>query len=534
MFLVVATLQAKKIIYSLKEQLREMHADRIINRSAAFLIAPLISLTLILSGCGGSVSGGEQTILNSGTDVSGVTFQVNNRFGSDAANGTDEPFQSLQYALNQLRPGDRLIVQDSGQPYNVSDIVDEAFDANGDLLKTLRGFKLTTSGTEALPIIIEGESTGRPIIDQQQSSSLSGDATLGLLLDCVNHIVIRNFEIRNVNEAGISSSIKGACETTNITIEGNHIHHVYGEKYVGGIRMMGVSNLLIRDNHLHDIFSSQSDEDKVLVTNGRGLTNILIENNQFDALEVGVAINAQGLGSSTFAFDRQETVSGIQLSNNVFNNIGSSINLHTTISDAASSDKIITGLFSDIDIYGNVFDQIDSALALDTGNSLYPSNNICVFNNTIINTLSSSLTLTGVRDMEIFNNIFSMPQSALLTTNTATANTSPNSLAYVDNNLFWNYSSLSWRLGNDSPEDTIYSDLASWNMASSHPELQANPDLNTVLADPQFIDPANADYRLSQASPAFSTGRFGLSIGADYNFSEDANLIINACIQRVF
>ena len=136
--------------------------------------------------------------------------------------------------------------------------------------------------------------------------------------------------------------------------------------------------------------------------------------------------------------------------------------------------------------------------------------------------------------MEIFNNIFSMPQSALLTTNTATANTSPNSLAYVDNNLFWNYSTLSWRLGTGSPEDTMYSDLASWNMASSHPELQANPDLNTVLADPQFIDPANADYRLSQASPAFSTGRFGLSIGADYNFPEGANLIINACIQRVF
>ena len=210
MFLVVATLQAKKIIYSLKEQLREMHADRIINRSAAFLIALLITLTLILSGCGGSVSGGEQTILTSGTDVSGATFQVNNIYGSDAANGTDEPFQSLQYALNQLRPGDRLIVQDSGQPYNVSDIVDEAFDANGDMLKTLRGFKLTTSGTEALPIIIEGESTGRPIIDQQQLSSLSGDATLGLLLDCVNHIVIRNFEIRNVNEAGISSATKGA------------------------------------------------------------------------------------------------------------------------------------------------------------------------------------------------------------------------------------------------------------------------------------------------------------------------------------
>ena len=510
-----------------------MRLDKIIN-CFSVSVATSALLTFTLSGCGGNVSGGEQTILNNGTDVSGARLQVNNISGSDSANGISQPFQSLQYALNQLRPGDVLVVQDSGQPYSANDVIDEEYDANGVLFRTLRGFKLTTSGTEALPIIIEGESTGRPIIDQQQSNSVSGDATLGLLLDCVNHIVIRNFEIRNVNEAGISSATKGACETTNITVEDNHIHHVYGDKYVGGIRMMGVSNLLIRDNQLHDIFSRQSAEDKVLVTNGRGLTNILIEKNQFDALDVGIAINAQGLGSSKFSLDRQETVSGAQLSNNIFNHLDDSIILHTSISDAASSDKVMTGLFSDIDIYGNVFDQIDSALVLDTGSSLYPSNSVCVFNNTIINTLSSSLVLTAVRDMEIFNNIFFMPQSALLTTNTATANTSRNSLVYVDNNLFWNYSTLSWRLGSGSSEDTMYSDIANWNMASSHSELQSNPDLNTLLADPQFIDPANANYQLPQTSPAFSAGRFGLSIGADYNFPEDANLNMNACIQRVF
>ncbi len=193
--------------------------------------------------------------------------------------------------------------------------------------------------------------------------------------------------------------------------------------------MMGVSNLLVRNNHLHNIFSQQSSEDKVLVTNGRGLSNILIENNQFATLDTGVAINAQGLGSSTFSLERQETVSGIQLANNVFNHVVNAINLHTTISDSSSSDKVMTGLFSDMDIYGNIFDQVNSALALDTGSSLYPSESVCVFNNTIINTLSSSLVLTGARDIEIFNNIFLMPQSSILETNTATADDSEALLA---------------------------------------------------------------------------------------------------------
>ena len=521
-----------------------MRTKELTNHLTAGNIATVIALTLTLSGCGGSVSGGEQTILNAESNISGARLQVNNVSGSDTADGINQPFQSLQYALNQLRPGDILVVQDSGQPYTNSDIIGEERDPNGELLKTLRGFKLTTSGTEALPIIIQGEDTGRPIIDQQQSSSVSDNATLGLLLDCVNHIVIRNFEIRNANEAGISSSTNGACETTNITVKDNHIHHIYGEKYVGGIRMMGVSNLLVSHNHLHDIFSNQSAENKALVTNGRGLSHILIENNQFENINTGVAINAQGLGSSTFALERQENVSGVQLANNVFDDVINSINLHTTISDASPIDKIKTGSFSDVDIYGNVFNQINSALVLDTGSSLYPSESVCVFNNTLINTRSSSLVLTGVRDIEIFNNLFSMPQSTLITTNAVSTdtdntdadntNTTQNSLAYIDNNLFWNYSNLSWHLGNGSTAETMYTDLASWNMASSHPELESNPDENALLDDPEFIDPSRSNYQLSPSSPARDKGRFGMSIGADFNYPLNADQIDNACIQRTF
>ena len=127
-----------------------------------------------------------------------------------------------------------------------------------------------------------------------------------------------------------------------------------------------------------------------------------------------------------------------------------------------------------------------------------------------------------------------MPQSTLLETNVATANTSQNNLRYVDNNLFWNFSALSWRLGNGSAADSTYSDLVSWNMASSHPELEANPDINALLDEPEFIDPSSENYQLSPTSPAHLAGRFGMSVGADFNFPENADAIVNACIQRTF
>ncbi|MEZ7984909.1 MAG: hypothetical protein QMB64_03685, partial [Pseudomonadales bacterium] len=79
-----------------------------------------------------------------------------------------------------------------------------------------------------------------------------------------------------------------------------------------------------------------------------------------------------------------------------------------------------------------------------------------------------------------------------------------------------------------------YSDLVSWNMASSHSELEASPDVNALLDDPEFIDPSSASYQLSPTSPALLAGRFGMSVGADFNFPENADAIVNACIQRTF
>ena len=138
-------------------------------------------LIWLLTGCGGDAAGGEQTVFSPDITPSGATFYVDNRFGDDSSDGIAQPYQSLQYALDQLRPGDKLIIIDSGVPYTSPDN---------------QAFVLNISGTESANIIIQGENAKRPVIDQGKLSAQDQYSALGLLLDCVSYVVIRNLEIK--------------------------------------------------------------------------------------------------------------------------------------------------------------------------------------------------------------------------------------------------------------------------------------------------------------------------------------------------
>ena len=492
--------------------------------------ATFLLLLAALYGCGESVSGGDQTILNDAVLINGATLRVNNVTGSDSGDGIIEPFRTLQYALDQLRPGDVLLVETSGLSYSTTAVIGEERDENDVVTRILQGFVLSNSGSPSSPITITGDAINKPVIDQQQSGSVPGVAVLGLLLDCTSHVVVENLEIRNTNEAGISSSTTGACETSNVTIRNNEIHNVTGEKYVGGVRMMGVSDLHVADNRISDIFSNKTPEEKVLYNPGRGVSYVLVENNQFENVETGVAINAQGLGNITYTLNAEEVVSGVQVSHNLFNGVDRGIQLDAHISDDSSTDELLTGKFSDIDIYGNVFDEGDSALVTSLGSSFHQSSDICVFNNTIVDALSTNFVIDGVIALEFFNNIHHSPAAEVLVTQSPSNAALQNTIDYSDHNLFWNAGSLSWRLDSGGPVDMTYTGLANWQ---ANIALATNPDLLSLVQDPLFSDYINADYQLAAASPALSSGRFGMSRGADFEFPDLSATAGNACMQRV-
>ena len=310
----------------------------------AVCLACTTALTL-LSGCGGGVSGGEQTVLVDSVQISGVTFRVNSTSGSNTADGIEQPFATLQYALDRLRPGDKLLIEQS-TIYSSTDVI--GYDLDG---RELQGFVISNSGAPGAPITIEGElvqgSASRPVIDQQQSgSNAANPAVMALYLNCASHIVIRNLEIRNANEAGISSAIDGSCETTDILVEGNYIHNIHGEKYVGGIRMMGVSNTVLRDNQIENVFSNVATQDAAMLSSGSGIENIVIEDNRLESLDVGVLVNAQGLGDPLISDSQEAPVTGLQIAHNHFSaNVEQAISLQSHILDGAVTGKLQTGQF---------------------------------------------------------------------------------------------------------------------------------------------------------------------------------------------
>ena len=484
-------------------------------------------LIWLLTGCGGDVSGGEQTVVSSGGPASGARLFVNNIDGDDDNDGIDKPFKSLQYALDQLRPGDVLVIQNSGQPYK-SDIPEQVFDDNGLPLKTISGFRLGTNGTVSKPIIIEGDATSPPIIDQGQYDFAAGTNTaLGLVLDCVSNIIIRNLKIINVNEAGITSSIEGACETNNITLEGNIIDNVHGGNYVGGIRLMGVSDVIIKGNTIRNIKSRPVNQPHPFFTIGHRLSNVSIESNTFDGLDNGIVINAQGLGTATF--QPEEPITNIKIYKNIFDQVKAPVNFHNRTNDSSGVNNIKTGVFRSVDISGNLFHNVEKfAILVELEESEYQSESFCLFNNNFIGTASTTIYISGVKNVEIFNNVFHPTFEGLkeniLETSPPVKPLLENSIAYSDYNLYFAPADdLSWKLGVvDDTSSGEYLGITQWRDAESDPQLTTKPDINSKAAvDPLFIDPLNNDFDLSDDSPALLAGRDGVSIGSDYSLPLD-------------
>ena len=477
-----------------------------------FLKILLASLILIsISGCDSNVRGGSQTIIEDQVDISGVTLRVNNFSGSDDADGIEIPYQSLQFALNQLRPGDTLLIERGAGPYKYLNLENPQ-----DQARTKQGFKLTVSGSKDLPITIKGDPVLNSIIDQEGQS-------IGLFLDCVSNVIIKDLEIRNTLSAGISSAMHGGCETSNIIIQENFIHNVNGNKFVSGVRMMGVNDLIISNNQIENITkdTSLSDTNFDFVDWGQGVSNLTIEGNIISSVETGVIINAQGFVDNILFTEHKEAVSSLKISDNIFRTLQAGISFDAKIPSINTNSIFKVSNFENVDFYLNIFDDVNNnVIAVDSGDTLFQSENFCIFNNTLVNSSPNFLDLIGVKNIEIYNNVLDVLDAVVLKT-TATENTQLiNSVTYSDYNFYVNSSILSWEMDFGGPSYEVFPALSQWQSASRQ-DLIINPDLNSISSIPIFVDTENDDYRLSNQTPASILGRDGIEVG--YNFALDVD-----------
>ncbi|MEO1576542.1 MAG: right-handed parallel beta-helix repeat-containing protein, partial [Pseudomonadota bacterium] len=334
----------------------------------------------------------------------------------------------------------------------------------------------------------------RPVIDQGQSAA-AATPTVGLLLDCVSHVIVRNIEIRQVNDAGITTSLDG-CVTTDLRVESSHVHHVYGSDLVAGIRLANTSGARVRANLLHDIVREAGASTPVVVTAG-ATQDVLVQSNSISRAHSGVALRSAG-----------HAVADVAITQNRLTDLETAVH--------AQADAGSAGSVSDVAISDNTIAGVASAVTAEFDRSSQQSSGLVFHNNTVVDTSDAALIVSGVDGLASYNNIFANTASDVLVTEVPRDPARVNSIDYIDNNLIWSEAGPYWTLSLGGLAAQRFVGLDTWRSAwsgVSHDDLIADPDVSSLFADPQFTNAAGGDYRTE--NPALiGAGRDGADIGA--------------------
>ncbi|MCB1742490.1 MAG: right-handed parallel beta-helix repeat-containing protein [Gammaproteobacteria bacterium] len=458
-----------------------------------------------LSGCKEGASGGEERIVSGGSGsqtggAAGVVLLVDrdSPVASDANNGVpvaqggQGPLRSIRAALALARPGDHIRIRASLTPYQEADPAD-AFGPGG--------IRMRQGGLAGSPIVIEGFPGERPVLDQQRSALDVGAPVAGFVLECVSHVTIRRLEIRNVNEAGVTTSLIG-CASSDITLEDLHIHQVHAASQAAGIRLADTSNAIVRNNLIHDVVSHGIDALSVgQLTQQVDSVGNLIENNTIRNVEVGVHLRGEGAG---------ETLRDTTIQYNRVSVADSAIRLST---QAASETRLLNTT-----IHANVLAASNVAVEVDMGGALVQSSGLGLSSNTYA-ALDVALKLAGISEVALFNSIFADIADAFLIT-LVPGGPVVNGFVLYDFNLY-DRNNGAWSL-NESPltpgcpaNPACATSFDDWRVAAVvSGEVDGDADLASRVGEPLFIDPAVADYRLQPGSPAHGIASHGGEVGA--------------------
>ena len=420
------------------------------------------------------------------------------RYVEDGGTG---PWKTIQKALDEVQPGQTVYVRASAQPY---------FEVGRKRGTTVSGNTFLQGGTVDNPVTIAGYPGERPVIDGQGQRDPEGRGVAGFYVHFGDYITIRDFEIRSV--AGPGVNLNPSAHNHHIVVEFNHIHHIYEQENIGGVRLDHGDHCVVRNNIIHHIYNTRSNAtSNRLDSEPHGLhsgihgfqpANCTIENNLIYHVSKGV-------------FQKQADRDGGDshtVRNNIFYDIEEAafaMNLQGAGQPAPRNAKF----------YDNVVHDSGSAVSVTLQNPGDQGDGIAIHNNTVVDTFGLA-SAQKMKNIEVFNNIYSGQQPhwwnvswepTIFIAQRAVSQPSPfvNEITYFDNNLYHNVWEH-WMLErNGSQERNIYQ-LSTWqNTLEPALGLPVKPDQQTVIADPLFVDRANHDYSLQPDSPAWSGGRAG-------------------------
>jgi hypothetical protein len=398
--------------------------------------------------------------------------------GSNSSPGTEtQPWQSIQYAADNISPGDTVFIM--AGTYNESVYV-EQLNAPATWPTVFSAY----TGDE-LNVVVDGSGIsiwdGLFYVDDCENINVSGLKVInskesGFLFENSDGIIIQNCETYNTHSSGI-----GIWYCNSVTVDGNHIQQASMGNQGGDpdvqecLTVSRTANFEVKNNIVHnntvDIMGGEGIDLK------DGCSNGLVHGNTVYDLhyDLGIYVDAY---------------SHLEQNIEVYNN-----RVYNCTSGIALSSEVGTGVLDNISVYNNiVYDNSRMGIWISSWEEDGLKQNINITNNTIYDNGTTDwwgggiyVESTNISNIDVRNNICSENAEWQIAVNTMSNIT-------IDYNLIDGYR------GYNEPGEV---------------EVKGTNYLET---EPLFIDGVNHDFHLRQASFCIDAGN-GLNAPAfDFDF----------------
>ena len=388
---------------------------------------------------------------NSIAEQTGNIYYVdqNHPHTSDSNTGTEDlPWKTIQKAAETIMAGDTVYVKEG--TYNER-IIPQNSGAPGNYITyaSFPGDSVTIDGTGYQIWYDQGLFHIEKSYIKISGLRVINSEWAGIATIYTDHSIIENCITYNTDSSGIL-----AAYASNIIIDGNEVEKANTGPVDEAITVGRVENFEIKNNHVHHCTRKEGIDVKSGCSNGK-----IYKNHVHDIAGVGIYVDAGSYDEhniDVFQNNVHDCLHGIILESENGGNL-ENINVYNNI------------------VYDNIYNGID--IGGMTGKEGYERNNIKVINNILHNNGALAIKImTQTEDVVgpliIRNNILSGNNWQMLYFRYAGTYASSN--VYVDHNLF-------------TADSDYYGD-------------------NTVIGDPMFVNPSEADFHLLEDSPAIDSG----------------------------
>ncbi|MBN2772530.1 MAG: PKD domain-containing protein [Spirochaetes bacterium] len=247
------------------------------------------------------------------TVTPGPDAETGNNYFVDSASGLDSslgtqvyPWKTIQHAIDQVSEG-TIYVMNTETPYSPIKFVGKSNlkikGLNG--IPEIRGTQYD-DGRQVAVVITESSNITLDSLDINANTSSATLNNLGVrMYGGVNHITIKNCELRNAGERNLMTS----SNSNYLTLENNNIHDSLGGHCV--YFSNGGNDYVVRDN----VFENCNSAGMQFNGDGKYMSSILVENNIF--LKNAKGLNTIGSDTAAEALALVE-VNGAIIKNNIF------------------------------------------------------------------------------------------------------------------------------------------------------------------------------------------------------------------------